>query len=95
MVTCPNYLAYVEVCIFSLAFISIPRFESNLVFYQLYVQNNANCGFNNHYDKSCPLEAHCFATEVPKQLMYNYTTTRAWKYKQLINKMPCQNHREL
>jgi hypothetical protein len=30
-----------------------------------------------------------FATKTPKQLIYNYTTTKTWKYEKLINKMPC------
>jgi hypothetical protein len=32
---------------------------------------------------------------VSKQLIYNYTTIRAWKYEQLINKMICQKIKEL
>jgi hypothetical protein len=34
-------------------------------------------------------------TKFPKQLIYNYTTTRAWKYGQLINIMPCYKIMEL
>jgi hypothetical protein len=48
-----------------------------------------------HYKKSCPSEPHCFAIRVPKQLIYNYTIIKAWKYRQLINKMPCLKIKEL
>jgi hypothetical protein len=40
-----------------------------------------------HYEKSCLLEPHCLTTKAPKQLIYNYTTIRAWKYEKLINKL--------
>jgi len=43
-----------------------------------------------HFEKSCLVEPHYLATKVPKQLIYNYTIIKAWKYKQLINKMPHQ-----
>jgi hypothetical protein len=33
-----------------------------------------------HYEKSCPLDTHCLTTRAWKQLIYNYITTRAWKY---------------
>jgi hypothetical protein len=36
---------------------------------------------DNHYEKSCLLKPLCFATKTPKQLIYNYIITRAWKYK--------------
>jgi hypothetical protein len=42
-----------------------------------------------NYAKPCLSKPHCLATKAPKQLIYNYTTTKAWKYEQLINKMPC------
>jgi hypothetical protein len=36
-----------------------------------------------HYKKkSCPPKSHCLITNVSKQVIYNYTTTRAWKYMQ-------------
>jgi hypothetical protein len=40
------------------------------------------------YEKSCSLKPHYLTIRAPKQLIYNYTTSRAWKYEQLINKMP-------
>ncbi len=48
-----------------------------------------------HYEKSCLLEPHCLTTKAPKQLIYNYTTIRAWKYEQLINKMSHQKINKL
>jgi hypothetical protein len=48
------------------------------------------CQATKHYEKSCPLEPHCFTTTISKQLIYNYTTTKAWKYGQSINKMTCK-----
>jgi hypothetical protein len=57
-------------------------------------------GFNNdgekwwkHYEKSCLFEPHCLVIRVPKQLLYNYTTIKTWKYGQLRSKMPSQNQR--
>jgi hypothetical protein len=41
------------------------------------------------------LEPTCIAIETPKQLIYNYTTTRTWKYMQLINEMSFQKIKEL
>jgi hypothetical protein len=35
-------------------------------------------GFNNDGEKWCLLEPHCLVIRVPKQLLYNYTTIRAW-----------------
>jgi hypothetical protein len=40
---------------------------------KLFVNNT----FYNHYEKSCPTEPHCFAIKAPKELIYNYTTTKA------------------
>jgi hypothetical protein len=48
-----------------------------------------------HYEKKSLPKPHCLTIRVPKQLIYNYTTIRAWKYEQLTNKMTCQNIREL
>jgi hypothetical protein len=42
-----------------------------------------------NYAKSCLSKPHYLATKVPKLLIYNYTTTKAWKYKQSMNKMLC------
>ncbi len=39
------------------------------------------------YKKSYSLESLCLATRAPKEVIYNYTTTKTWKYGQLINKM--------
>jgi hypothetical protein len=39
-----------------------------------------------HYEKLCPLQAHCFVPRAPKQLIYNYITTILWKYEELIFK---------
>jgi hypothetical protein len=41
------------------------------------------------------LEPHHFATKAPNQLIYNYITTRAWKYGQLINKMSHQKIKKM
>lgn len=49
----------------------------------------------SHYEKLCLLEPHCFATITPKQLVYKYTTTRTWKYGQLVNNMSHQKIMEL
>jgi hypothetical protein len=38
---------------------------------------------------------HCLATRSPKELIYNNITTKAWNYKQLINKIPHYKIREL
>jgi len=35
-------------------------------------------------------QLHYLAIRVPKQLIYNYTTIKAWKYNLLKNKMTCQ-----
>jgi hypothetical protein len=43
--------------------------------------------FKLHYEKSYLPKPHCLAIKAWKQLIYNYITTRAWKYGQLINKM--------
>ncbi len=51
--------------------------------------------FNGNYENSRPLKAHYPVTKGPKQLIYNYIIIRAWKYKQLINKMSCQKIKEL
>jgi hypothetical protein len=40
-----------------------------------------------HYENLCLLQPHCFVTRAPKQLIYNYTTTIPWKYKELIIKI--------
>jgi len=50
---------------------------------------------NRHYEKSYLLESHYLATNASKQSKCNYIVTRAWKYKQLINKMPHQKIKEL
>jgi hypothetical protein len=50
---------------------------------------------NIHYEKSYPLEPHCPTIKAPKQLIYNYTMTRAWKDGQLINKNATLKIREL
>jgi hypothetical protein len=47
------------------------------------------------YKKSCSLEPHYLTTRASKQVIYNYTTTRVWKYGWLINKMSCQKIKEL
>jgi hypothetical protein len=36
--------------------------------------------FTIHYEKSCFLNPHCPAIRAPKQLIYNYITTKTWKY---------------
>jgi hypothetical protein len=48
-----------------------------------------------HYEKSSLPKPHYHVVKTPKQLIYNYTTIRAWKYMQLINEMPCQKIKEL
>jgi hypothetical protein len=48
-----------------------------------------------HYEKYCLPKPRCHVVKTPKQLIYNYTTIKAWKYKQLINEMPCQKIRGL
>jgi hypothetical protein len=40
---------------------------------------------NNHHEKSCPLESHYPTTRAQKELIYNFTKMKAWKYEQ-INK---------
>ncbi len=47
-----------------------------------------------HYESLCLLQPHYPATRTPKQLLYNYITTIPWKYKKLMNKMPCHKIRE-
>jgi len=47
------------------------------------------------YEKSCLLKPYYLVTKAPKQVIYNYTTTKVWKYGQLINKIPCQKIKEL
>lgn len=37
--------------------------------------------YDIHYEKSSPLELHYPTTIAQKQLIYNYTITRVWKYK--------------
>jgi len=36
------------------------------------------------------VEPHYFTTRTQKQLIYNYTTTRKWKYNKLVNNI--NNH---
>jgi hypothetical protein len=48
------------------------------------------CQATKHYEKSCALKLHCLATIVSKQPIYNYTTTKTWKYDQSINNMICK-----
>jgi hypothetical protein len=48
-----------------------------------------------HYEKSFSSKPHYPTTKAPKQLIYNYSTTRAWKYGQLINKIPHKKIKEL
>jgi hypothetical protein len=47
------------------------------------------CPQELHYEKLCLLQPCCLATKVPKQLIYNYTTTIPWKYKEPIKEIPC------
>jgi hypothetical protein len=49
----------------------------------------------HHYENSCLWESHCFMIRTPKQLIYNYTTTKTWKYGQLKNIMTCQKINKL
>jgi hypothetical protein len=44
--------------------------------------------FHGHIDTCYTMKnlVHYLATKVSKQLIYNYTITRAWKYQQLITK---------
>jgi hypothetical protein len=49
----------------------------------------------DYYEESYMLKPHCPATKTLKQLIYNYNTTRAWKYRQLIDKMSSQKIKEL
>lgn len=48
----------------------------NLRHEKLFVRNT----FYNHYENSCPPEPHYFAIKVPKELIYNYITTKAWNF---------------
>jgi hypothetical protein len=43
-----------------------------------------------HYEKSSPSKPHYPIIRAPKELIYNYTTIKAWKYEQLIIKMSHQ-----
>jgi hypothetical protein len=47
-----------------------------------------------HHGKSCSSKPHYLATRLPKQLIYNYITTRIWhKSKQLIIKCHARKSR--
>jgi hypothetical protein len=39
-----------------------------------------SCVIVGHYEKSCPPKPHYHAIKTPKQIIYNYTTTKTWKY---------------
>ncbi len=56
---------------------------------------SSNLQINIHYEKPYPLESHCLIIKAPKQLIYNYTTIKAWKWMQLINKMSHQKIKKL
>ncbi len=43
-----------------------------------------------HYEKSCPSKPHYLVIRAPKELIYNYTIIKTWKYEQLIIKMSHQ-----
>jgi hypothetical protein len=53
------------------------------------------CQATKRYDKSCPSEPDCPTTTVSKQLIYNYITTKAWKYDQSINKKHVKNQKKI
>jgi hypothetical protein len=56
---------------------------------------SSNQQINIHYEKSYLLKSHYLITKAPKQIIYNHTTIKAWKYIQLINKMSHQKIKKL
>jgi hypothetical protein len=68
-------MSKMELIMFYLDILGV-HFTWNLRHEKLFVKNT----FYNHYEKLCPLEPHCFTIKAPKELIYNYTTTKAWKY---------------